>query len=253
MARLLNWKRGIELEENLEGWEAFHGKAIASKDYRMDWEREREHAYLKEVLKWSEGKHRLFEWCCGRGGDALVVNHFKPDAWMSVLDYSPVAIEFAKARFRKEGLIANAVCGNVYDLPFPDGAFDFSFSQSSFSNLEKPDLALKELVRTLEKNGFLMLCAANSMRPDGSWLYRHAIKLGYFQTEYSIAELREFGVKHGLTPIGYFGYQNCYFLINQFLKKVGVKQEGRTKVLSKLNALPLPVGLKLFVGVVFRK
>lgn len=61
--------------------------------------------------------------------------------------------------FQRERQIANACfdLGEVEQLPYPDGFFDLVTCQCSIHHLEKPHLALKEMVRVMKLDGRLMI------------------------------------------------------------------------------------------------
>ncbi|MFA7369979.1 MAG: methyltransferase domain-containing protein [Kiritimatiellales bacterium] len=45
--------------------------------------------------------------------------------------------------------------GNVYELDLPENAFDFVYARFLFQHLEKPELALKNILRVLKPDGIL--------------------------------------------------------------------------------------------------
>jgi len=68
--------------------------------------------------------------------------------------------------FQRERQIANACfdLGRVEQLPYLDGRFDFVSCQCSIHHLEKPRLALQEMVRVMKPEGRLMII--DSLAPE---------------------------------------------------------------------------------------
>jgi SAM-dependent methyltransferase len=60
--------------------------------------------------------------------------------------------------------------GSTYEIPFPDGAFDFVYARLLCQHLEQPDRAMGEIARVLAPGGSVMLVDSDdgvlSMTPE---------------------------------------------------------------------------------------
>src|SRR4051812_47687017 len=81
---------------------------------------------------------RVLDAGCGTGGLLRRLRAAHPEWTLSGLDFSPLAVEFARERTGLE--IAQ---GSVAALPFPDGAFDAIVSCDVLCQVAEPALALK--------------------------------------------------------------------------------------------------------------
>jgi ubiquinone/menaquinone biosynthesis C-methylase UbiE len=97
---------------------------------------------------------------CGCGSGTLTVGLAQRVAPGQVigLDREPAQVEKARSHAAQHG-VANVEfrVGNVYELPYPDGAFDAVFAHAVLQHLADPMQALREMHRVLEPGGVIGL------------------------------------------------------------------------------------------------
>jgi ubiquinone/menaquinone biosynthesis C-methylase UbiE len=71
------------------------------------------------------------------------------------------ASNLREAAQRTFGAAVQCHAGNVYELPFPDGAFDAALMIRVFHHLGNPDVALNEVCRVLKPGGMLVFSYSN--------------------------------------------------------------------------------------------
>lgn len=113
---------------------------------------------VKEVIG-SAGKEQLIlDAGCGEGFlSCLIANEF-PHAKVVGIDMSADAIRMAES-------LNNTICfrqGDIYTIPFADERFDVVICTEVLEHLDKPDHAVKELLR-VAKNALLITV------PDEPW------------------------------------------------------------------------------------
>jgi len=102
------------------------------------------------------GDARLLDVCCGSG---VVGAAFRHRVGRTVgLDLTPAMAELAKTRLDEVHL------GTVYDLPFPDEAFDIVVTREVLHLLPRPEVPLREVYRVL--------------RPGGQFVFGHTLPYG---------------------------------------------------------------------------
>lgn len=71
------------------------------------------------------------------------------------LDISEIAIEYARNRFKSEGLNGNFIVGGFEEMPFEDETFDLVIDRAALTylNLSEAKNALVEIKRVLKVNG----------------------------------------------------------------------------------------------------
>ena len=75
------------------------------------------------------------------------------DYRISGLDISKSFVEIASKNAAEAGLKIDFRLGNASDMPFADGAFDFTFCQAAFKNFSEPVKAIAEMYRVLRSGG----------------------------------------------------------------------------------------------------
>jgi ubiquinone/menaquinone biosynthesis C-methylase UbiE len=90
--------------------------------------------------------------CCGAGGIALGLAPYV--AQVTGLDLTPAMLAQARAAQERQGL-TNTIWmeGDIYALPFADGAFSLVTSGAAFHHVTNPREAFRELVRVCRKGG----------------------------------------------------------------------------------------------------
>jgi len=81
-------------------------------------------------------------------------------------------------------------CGNLYGLPYPDGAFSAVFHFGVLHCLTQPEIALSELSRVLAPGGKLFLSCLILARPRGDAFLKRLERAGHVAAPKSAAELR---------------------------------------------------------------
>ena len=106
-----------------------------------------------------EAGDELLDVACGPGS---VVAAFAPFVRRAIgLDATEAMLDEARALAKAKGL-RNVEWrrGNVYALPFGDGAFDIVTCRFAFHHLEHPARAFAEMVRVCRSGGSIVLCDA---------------------------------------------------------------------------------------------
>jgi len=102
---------------------------------------------------------RVLEVGCGVGDFA--VHLARAGAEMTAVDFSPAAIEMARARATTHGVAVDFRAENAQALPFSSESFDTVFSCECLEHLPDPAQALREMARVLRRGGQLVLTTEN--------------------------------------------------------------------------------------------
>lgn len=139
-------------------------------------------------------KTDLFEEALGEGLAPFLTTHAEQ---VDAIDVSETIV--AEARCRHPGL--RAICCDVRELPYEDGAFDAVVSPSTLDHFEAPaeiEVALRELCRVLRPGGLLAVSFDNPTNPlvalrnalPFSWLNRIGLVPCYVGATCGRRELR---------------------------------------------------------------
>lgn len=101
---------------------------------------------------------------CGLGDTTFLLSRQFTNAEVTGLDKDPELIETASLRSKTYPRVSFRT-GDVEDLPFEDGHFDFVFLRYLLLHLKRPLHALKEIKRVCKKGGFVM-----AIEPDFCYL-----------------------------------------------------------------------------------
>ncbi len=85
-------------------------------------------------------------------------------AQMTVVDISAGMLETARRNIEAAGVLDRVeafVEGSIYELPFPDAAFDHAISLNVFNHLERASDALRQLARVIRPGSTLLFNYAN--------------------------------------------------------------------------------------------
>lgn len=96
---------------------------------------------------------------CGEGSR---LNEFSDSSSLVGVDISQTAIEWAKKNYPK----INFIKADLEKIPLKDSSFDLVYSAFVLEHLQDPVKVLKEAVRVLSKDGFLILIAPNYGAPN---------------------------------------------------------------------------------------
>ncbi len=113
--------------------------------------------------RWRRG--RLLDLGCGVGADFLP---FKDNFTLVGLDFSRGMLRQASRYMRTHAFSASLVQGELANLPFEDGAFDFAIAIACYHHLEGEDIraaAFRELRRILRPGGEAFISVWNHEQP----------------------------------------------------------------------------------------
>ncbi|HYA01419.1 MAG TPA: methyltransferase domain-containing protein [Candidatus Binatia bacterium] len=98
--------------------------------------------------------HLVLEPGCGVGSQTVHIAAASPAARFVSVDISEASLAAARHRVAGAGLAnVSFECADVYELPFPDHAFDAVFVCFLLEHLPRPQAALTELRRVLRESG----------------------------------------------------------------------------------------------------
>jgi len=136
-------------------------------------------AHAAECLAPADAK--LLDVCCGSG---VVGAAFRGRVGHTVgLDLTPAMADLARSRLDEVHL------GNVYHLPFADGAFDIVVTREVLHLLPRPEIPVREVFRVLRPGGqFIVGQTLPYSRDDAAWMWRifkkkQPLVCNMFQTE----------------------------------------------------------------------
>lgn len=219
---------------------------------------------LREVL--DPAGARILEVGAGSGRDSLDLQ--RRGAQVCVVDYTPSALNLI--RRQQDGTLLQPVCGNAFQLPFPDGTFDAVFHQGLLEHFRNPADMVRENARVLKPGGLLLIDVPQR------WHYYTPLKhimiamnrwFAGWETEFSIGELRAILRDAQLEPVFEYGdwcVPNLFYRVaRKSLLKAGVRlpQQPTVPVLGAIaarlrqalsqTALPLYTGMN--IGCIGRK
>lgn len=157
----------------MTNYDEWHDKLEVDFDVNTPW-----HQFFQqneERLNFSNAK--ILEIGCGRGGFA---NYFLAkygnvvEKYVAV-DYSETAINKALNFMGHKYLNLELRTGDIQNIDFPGGYFDYVFSFETIEHVPKPSVAVKELYRVLKESGILLLTTPNYLGFFG--LYRIYLRL----------------------------------------------------------------------------
>ena len=96
---------------------------------------------------------------CGAGDFAIHVA--KAGAAVTAVDFSPAAIEMARAKAKAHGMAVQFQSADAEALPFADGSFDVVLSCECLEHVPDPLRALVQMARVLRPSGHLVLTTEN--------------------------------------------------------------------------------------------
>ncbi len=96
----------------------------------------------------SREKMRILDWGCGSG---VAVECLRSDGWMVFgADIDARALEYGNSLIKDRPLALVDAAGRT---PFPDGYFDFVYSQAVFEHVKDPVAAVREIRRVTKPGG----------------------------------------------------------------------------------------------------
>ncbi|MEQ2005561.1 MAG: class I SAM-dependent methyltransferase [Limisphaerales bacterium] len=111
---------------------------------------------------------------CGTGALAVLTKRLHPHTDVFGIDWDADALDIAKVRAARTGVVVTFQQGTSAKLPFPDASLDHAFSTFVFHHLnrEQKQQTLREIIRVLRPGGALHI--ADFGRPQ-NWLMRLAL------------------------------------------------------------------------------
>jgi ubiquinone/menaquinone biosynthesis C-methylase UbiE len=104
------------------------------------------------------GTRSLLDVGSGTGDAALELSErLGPEALVVGIDRRLEAVEEAQRKARNVALNVRFAVGDAQSLPFDDGSFDVVRADCVFQELDRPLSAVRELVRVMRPQGFLLL------------------------------------------------------------------------------------------------
>ena len=125
--------------------------AITAMDFIQQYKR-----FTYEALDVQSG-HRVLDAGCGNGDDVRALARLVgPQGRVIGVDWSETVIAEARRRAGGLELPIDFEVGSLYQLGFPEGAFDRCRADRIFHHLEAPDQALAEMVRVTKTGGLVV-------------------------------------------------------------------------------------------------
>jgi len=182
--------------------------------------------HLKKVTDLT-GK-KILEVGAGTARDSLPLLEAGADVY--VLDYSPSAMKIIselKGNHRKQ---IKPILADAFKIPVQDGSFDVVFHQGLLEHFRDPLKLLRENVRVLKKDGYLLVDV-----PQKYHIYtiiKHILIFfnkwfAGWETEFTINELRKLTERTGVNVVYQYGSWKrpslIYRMIREILLKVKIK------------------------------
>lgn len=117
------------------------------------------HSAVVAIKKVASSSSKILDLGCG---DGTRLAGLKTKGEKVGVDISEYAINKGKKKFKNINLIK----GDISNLPFKDGSFDFIYSMFVIEHVECPEKVLKEAFRVLQKGGTFILAAPNYGAPN---------------------------------------------------------------------------------------
>lgn len=193
-------------------WESYYKSILKDAKFESYRYQDKKHPYMKRILRYSQGKKRSLEFGSGQGGLSLALKREYPEIEAHLLDFSQPSIEFSKDLFRYYGVDGNFYRGNLLELPYPDGHFDFIHGNTVLEHVEDAEKAVGELTRVLAKGGIGVITVPNSHRRfDGHDLYHFINDIKYYSRTFYPKELEDLFKKRSCDILDRFGFGAVYF------------------------------------------
>lgn len=118
------------------------------------------------------GGHRVLDVGCGTGSLAVELGRLRPSAELVGLDPDPGALEQARRKAQRAGVVVRFDQGFADALPYPDASFDLVLSSFVYHHLDGDGKAgmLREARRVLKPGGSLHLLDAAGPGSGGEGL-----------------------------------------------------------------------------------
>jgi ubiquinone/menaquinone biosynthesis C-methylase UbiE len=179
---------------------------------------------------------------CGCGPGTITLGFAKAIAPGTVtgIDVGSSQISIARENALEQGISnADFLEGNIYELPFGDGAFDAAFSHAVLEHLQEPIKALQELWRVLKPGGVLgvrtpdwggFLIAPSSPELDKAISYYKLLQQRNGGNPYVGRQLRALLREAGFTGIKASASDECYENLSSIADYLALRIEDSERV-----------------------
>ena len=100
---------------------------------------------------------RMLELGCGQGIRTKIMAELSPHAEVIGIDRSEAMLELARPGLSATHDNLSFERADIYELPFPDGGFDFVYARLVFMHLSEPLGALRSISRKLKPGGRVLI------------------------------------------------------------------------------------------------
>lgn len=118
------------------------------------------HKGMQVLKKLAEGANKVLDLGCGEGTRLNLVLTEKQQG--TGVDISSTAIKLGRKHYPRIDFIK----ADLEKIPLENGSFDIVYSAYVLEHLSEPEQVLKEAMRLMKKNGFLILIAPNYGSPN---------------------------------------------------------------------------------------
>ena len=143
--------------KTIKGVKNFYSKIASSYDALHRDEQEKKYSLALAMLGNKKLEGNILDAGCGTG---LFEEFFKPgrsNLTFFGVDVSDVVLRKFKDKLKNRSFNVFLVCGDLHNLPFKDGIFDYCLMFTVLQNLPKPVLALEEVKRTLKNCAYIIV------------------------------------------------------------------------------------------------
>lgn len=155
----------------------------------------------------------ILEVGAGSGIDSIYLS--KMGAKLTTLDFSPKSISISQKLAQKHSIKLNTILADYQKIPFKSNTFDLVFSVGLVEHFKKPLPIIKEQLRVVKKNGYLLIDV-----PQKYNLYTivkkirmltHTFAFGW-ETEYSLQDLKKISKIFGVKIVKLYGRDSAFTL-----------------------------------------
>lgn len=189
---------------------------------------------------------RVLEIGCGTGQHSAALAQLYPGWDITATDNSEDSVHEAGELMKVNTLSVQVQHADLLELPFHDSTFDLVFGDHVIAHVPDIDIALRECARVTKLGGYVVVNAANGLRPDG-WRLYHALN----PKPYLWRDFLPWQLQKKIRAAGYSvvrGYGSDLYLvrsIRSLLRKRGVSQTLTAKpVIAVASKSKLRAGLR---------
>jgi SAM-dependent methyltransferase len=198
-------------------WNSCWAQWDAKSGYKEDIRQHREergslYALLESALAQTSSKPpRILEVACGTAIDACLLAQSGHRQVIGA-DRALGAVTVARKISRSFPQPIQFCVSDGFQLSFSDEAFDLVFSQGFLEHFRDPRPLLREQVRVLKRGGHLIVDVPSRYAGLGTYSLRKHWKIWRgvwpwgWETEFSVRQLKGFGRRLGLEPLGVASY-----------------------------------------------